>query len=162
MTEYILNLDTEIFLWLNSFHALYWDVFMKMSTSKIIWVPMYVALVIALWRTGGWRTMVVMVVGAVLAVTLADQVTASLLRPMFERLVSCRQHFRSCQSYVAILLSLEIHIVYNHVGVAQLLFEALFRCALSGRPYCRNISRLYMRRRSVPGGISRYELLERV
>ncbi len=86
MTEYILNLDTEIFLWLNSFHALYWDVFMKMSTSKIIWVPMYVALVIALWRTGGWRTMVVMVVGAVLAVTLADQVTASLLRPMFERL----------------------------------------------------------------------------
>lgn len=86
MSEYIINLDTEIFLWLNSFHAAYWDIFMKMATSKIIWIPMYLALVIALWRTGGWRTMVVMVVMSVIAVALADQVTASLLRPIFERL----------------------------------------------------------------------------
>ena len=85
MSEYFINLDTDIFLWLNSSHAPFWDIFMKMASGKIIWIPMYLALVYALWRAYGWKTALITVIGAALAVTLADQATASLLRPIFSR-----------------------------------------------------------------------------
>lgn len=86
MSEYLINLDSEIFLWLNSFHALYWDVAMKMLTSKIIWVIMYISLLIAMYKNFGFASTVVMTIMIVLAIAAADQLTASVLRPMFERL----------------------------------------------------------------------------
>ncbi|MDE6400721.1 MAG: phosphatase PAP2 family protein [Muribaculaceae bacterium] len=86
MNEFIINLDTEIFLWINSFHSAYWDVVMKMASGKLIWAPMYLALLYALWRTYGSKIAIVFTITAVLSVTLADQVSASIIRPMFERL----------------------------------------------------------------------------
>ena len=86
MSDFIIQLDTNIFLWLNSFHHIFWDIFMKMATGKLIWIGMYAAILFAIWRAYGWRTLVIMAVASALTVTLADQLTASLLRPMFERL----------------------------------------------------------------------------
>lgn len=86
MIDNLIDLDTSVFLWVNSSHALFWDIVMKMASGKIIWVGLYAALIYALWRAYGWRVMLVAVLAAGLAVTLADQVTASLLRPYFERL----------------------------------------------------------------------------
>lgn len=86
MNEYILNLDTEIFLWLNSQHTPYWDIVMKMVTGKAMWVGVYAALLFALWRTYGWKSMMLMSIVAVIVVVAADQLTASILRPLFERL----------------------------------------------------------------------------
>lgn len=86
MIDYLISIDTDIFLWLNSHHAPYWDVVMKMSSGKLIWVPMYVALLFAYCRSYGWRSALLAVVLTVLAVTAADQITASVIRPFFERL----------------------------------------------------------------------------
>lgn len=86
MIDYLITIDTEIFLWLNSHHTPYWDVVMKMSSGKLIWVPMYVALLFAYCRSYGWRSALLAVVLTVLAVTAADQITASVIRPFFERL----------------------------------------------------------------------------
>ena len=47
MIDYLIQLDTSVFLWLNSQHNLFWDVVMKMASGKIIWVGMYLALVFA-------------------------------------------------------------------------------------------------------------------
>lgn len=86
MGEQIINFDTDIFLWLNSFHAPFWDYFMKTVSSRFIWIGMYLALVIALWKAYGWKAMLVVLIMTVLAVTCSDQLTASLLRPYFQRL----------------------------------------------------------------------------
>lgn len=86
MIDNLLTLDAEIFLWFNSRHAPYWDIVMKLASSKLIWVPMYVALLIAYCRAYGWRSMLVAVVLTALAVTFADQISASVIRPYFERL----------------------------------------------------------------------------
>lgn len=86
MIDYLIELDTGAFLWLNSSHASFWDVFMKMASGKIIWIGLYMALIYAIWRAYGWRTMLVMVLAAGLTVAIADQISASLLRPIFERL----------------------------------------------------------------------------
>lgn len=86
MNDFVISLDTEIFLFLNSFHSLYWDRVMQMISGKFTWSIMYLALIYSLWRSFGWKTMVIMCLMIILTVTLADQVSASLLRPYFERL----------------------------------------------------------------------------
>lgn len=86
MIEYVINLDGDVFLWLNSFHNLFWDVFMKIATGRIIWGFFYLAIIIALFRAYGWKTALLMILFSCVAVACADQITASLLRPYFERL----------------------------------------------------------------------------
>lgn len=86
MIDYLITIDTDIFLWLNSHHNSYWDVVMKLATGKLIWVPMYVALLIAFCRAYGWKSAFLAVMLTVLAVTAADQITASVIRPFAERL----------------------------------------------------------------------------
>ena len=86
MGEYLINLDTEIFLWFNSRNNLFWDIAMKMATGKLIWIGLYLSLVYAMYKAYGWKTTLVMTVMSGLAVTAADQMTASVLRPIFERL----------------------------------------------------------------------------
>ncbi len=86
MIDYLISIDTDIFLWLNSHHNSYWDVVMKLATGKWIWVPMYAALLIAFCRAYGWKSALLAVVLTALAVTAADQITASVIRPIVERL----------------------------------------------------------------------------
>lgn len=85
MNEFIINLDTDIFLWINSFNSPYWDIVMKMASGKLVWAVMYATLILSIWRTYGFRAMLLFTILAALAVTIADQVSASLLRPIFER-----------------------------------------------------------------------------
>ena len=86
MIDYLIQLDTNVFLWLNSQHNLFWDVVMKMASGKIIWAGFYLALAFALWRAYGWRAALAGVLASALCVLVADQFTASLLRPYFARL----------------------------------------------------------------------------
>lgn len=86
MIDYLIQTDTDVFLWLNSMHNLFWDIVMKMASGKIIWGALYLALVYALWRAYGWRVAIVTLISAALCVLVADQITASLMRPYFARL----------------------------------------------------------------------------
>lgn len=85
MIQEIINLDTEIFLFINSIHNSYWDVVMKMITGRVVWGVFYISIIYAIYRTFGWKTAIVMWLMSILCVLLADQITASLLRPYFER-----------------------------------------------------------------------------
>lgn len=84
--DYIIGLDTDLFLWLNSSHAPFWDFFMKVLTGKLIWIGLYLSILYALWRAYGLKVMVTVLLGCMLAVLLADQFTASMLRPWVGRL----------------------------------------------------------------------------
>lgn len=59
---------------------------MYASTGKWIWVPFYISLLVAIYLAYGWRTMLLMGVMTTLAITLSDQVCASLIRPLVERM----------------------------------------------------------------------------
>lgn len=86
MNEFVLNLDQEIFLFINSFHSPYWDIVMKMASGKLVWGLLYFSLLFSIWRMFGWRALILFSVMTAVAVSCADQVSASLIRPMFERL----------------------------------------------------------------------------
>lgn len=80
------QLDNSLFLLLNGIHTPFFDTFMSVFTGKWVWVPMYAAILCAMIRAYPWRVVVSMTLAVALAITLADQTCASLLRPAFERL----------------------------------------------------------------------------
>lgn len=86
MIEYLQQLDTDLFLFLNSMHCGVMDRFMSLFTGRFIWIPMYATLLYVITRRFRARRAVVMVLGIVLAIVLADQLCATVLRPIFERL----------------------------------------------------------------------------
>lgn len=86
MSDFLIDLDTSVFLWLNSFYHPFWDVFMLMASGRLTWIGLYVALLLAIWRAYDWRTLIVITLAAAITVALADQITASVFRPYVERL----------------------------------------------------------------------------
>lgn len=86
MIDYLINLDSEALLWLNSFHTQYLDRFMMLFTGRFVWIPMYATLLYVFSRMFNPRQVLILVIGIALAITLSDQTVASLLRPIFQRL----------------------------------------------------------------------------
>ena len=84
--DFLIGIDTDIFLWINSFHSGFWDYFMREATDKFIWIAFYVSIIFALWKRFGVKTMIIIVVGCILAVLITDQLTATIMRPWFGRL----------------------------------------------------------------------------
>lgn len=89
MIETLTGIDSQILLWVNGQHNEYWDTVMYFATRRVIWYPLYVAMLYAIYLCYGWRTMVTAFVMAFLAVLLADQVCASVIRPYVGRLRPC-------------------------------------------------------------------------
>lgn len=86
MIDWLNTIDTQVFLALNGLHAPYFDVFIKLFTGKWIWVPMYAAVLFAVVRNYRWRQTLAVLVCVALAITIADQVCATLIRPEVCRL----------------------------------------------------------------------------
>ena len=86
MLEQLLALDAEALLWLNSFHTPLLDRFMMLFTGRFTWIAMYASLLYVLIRAYDTKRVIIFVVGIALAITLSDQIVATLLRPIFQRL----------------------------------------------------------------------------
>lgn len=86
MLEFLVDIDTEIFLWLNSHHSPFWDIFMYVSSGKALWIPLYLSIVFAIYAVYGWRATLIMVAVCGISVAVVDQVGAGLLRPLIERM----------------------------------------------------------------------------
>ena len=70
MGNLIIELDTDIFLWVNSWHSLFWDRFMWVTSGKVIWVPFYASILYAIYLSYGLRTTLLMLLMTVLAVVM--------------------------------------------------------------------------------------------
>lgn len=78
--------DTSITLAINGFHCGYLDNFMMMYSGKFIWIPLYVSLVVIMYRNFPKKAVTYCLLFAVLLIALCDQTSSSILRPMFDRL----------------------------------------------------------------------------
>ena len=84
--DFLINLDTGIFLFFNGMHCSFADRFMQLISERFIWVPMYAALLFVIVRNYGWRKALFIVIGTALAITAADQLCATFIRPAVHRL----------------------------------------------------------------------------
>lgn len=114
MLETLQSIDSEVFLALNGLHADWLDGIMKGISGKWIWVPFYVVLLVLVWRrnnsryaSAGLRRTLLCLVCIALAITLADQICASVLRPIF-----CRPRPANADSPIHEL----VHVVNNYRG----------------------------------------------
>lgn len=83
---WVTDLDTQLFLFLNGLHNPFGDSFMYLFTGKIIWVPMYLTVLIVLFRQFHWKVALCYTLGIVLTIVLTDQCCGTLIRPVVERL----------------------------------------------------------------------------
>jgi len=84
------HLDQQLFLFLNSLHSSFWDTVMHAISGRVIWVPLYLAILLYLsFRYK--RKFLIIIPFIILAVTLADQVSVQLFKNIFLRLRPCHE-----------------------------------------------------------------------
>ena len=77
--------DAGIFSTLNGFHAYYFDSFMYLVTKIATWIPMILMLLYLLFIKKGWRKAIAIVLAIGLVILTADQVSASIIKPLVAR-----------------------------------------------------------------------------
>lgn len=86
MVERMLPIERDAFLWLNESHNIFWDSFMWIYSGKLVWIPLViVALGVFIYKVP-WKKSLLMIFCFVLLATLCDQLSAGLIKPIFERL----------------------------------------------------------------------------
>jgi undecaprenyl-diphosphatase len=84
------HLDQQLFLFLNSINSPFWDNVMHALSGKVIWAPLYLAILIYL-RKNYKRKFVVILLFIIIAVTMADQFSVQLFKNIFHRLRPCHE-----------------------------------------------------------------------
>ena len=105
MLDFLNQLDTNLFLFLNGLHSDFMDPIMCWISGKTTWWPIYLALLSFLTWKRKWQ-MIPLVVFIALSVTVTDQTSVHLFKEVFERLRPC--HETELQGLV--------HIVNNKCG----------------------------------------------
>lgn len=105
MLEYLVELDKELFLFLNDFHSPVLDPIMLFITDKLVWLPLYLYLGYLIFKDYGREGWLVLL-GITLTIIVADQVTSTFMKPYFARLRP--SHEPSFESLV--------HVVDNYRG----------------------------------------------
>lgn len=82
----LVEVDSQWLLAINGWRAEWADCFMYAFSGKWIWVPMYVAIFYVIVRNLSWKLALGCVVTVTLTIVFADQVGATLIRPLVCRL----------------------------------------------------------------------------
>jgi undecaprenyl-diphosphatase len=86
MLSVLIHIDTELMLWLNSFHSSFWDVFMYIVSDKWTWLPMYAVIVYVLLRKYGFKLIFLWIcLMFFFAILFSDQLCGGFIRSYFER-----------------------------------------------------------------------------
>lgn len=83
------RLDQQFFLFLNSLNSPFWDQIMHILTGKIIWVPLYLAILIYLGIKYK-RKFLIILLFIILAATMADQISV-FIKNAVERPRPCHE-----------------------------------------------------------------------
>lgn len=86
MIQYLSQIDTDLFLWLNGFHSTFWDYFMTIYSSRFVWVPFYASFVYVMFRNFPWKVNVTCLIVITLIILICDQTASGLLKPMVMRM----------------------------------------------------------------------------
>ncbi len=88
--EQLVELDRELFLFLNNLGNPAWDDFWNFITNKFASIPFYALLVFFLYRALGWKKTLLCLVLIAAVITSTDQLS-NLFKHFFERPRPCRQ-----------------------------------------------------------------------
>lgn len=84
--QYIAHIDTDVFLFLNGLHNTFWDYFMYIYSSKIVWIPFYASFLYVMLRNFPKKVNFVCIIVITLIILICDQTASGLLKPMIQRM----------------------------------------------------------------------------
>lgn len=84
--EALQQFDAGIFTTINGWHAFYFDNFMALVTVVATWLPMILMLLFMIYKKKGWRKMLAVLLAVAVVILIADQVSASIIKPAVARL----------------------------------------------------------------------------
>ena len=88
--DWLLRLDTRLFLAINGWHNETWDGIMWWISGKITWWPFYLLLLAFMaWKKRG--QVLPMLIFIVLVIVMTDQTSVHLFKNVFERLRPCHE-----------------------------------------------------------------------
>jgi undecaprenyl-diphosphatase len=85
LLQQLMDWDRRLLVWLNSFHADWLDPVMYWTSQTLFWLPLYLfllGLIIKDFKKEWW----IPFIGIAVTILLADQITATLMKPYFARL----------------------------------------------------------------------------
>ena len=88
--EQLVELDQELFLFLNNLGTPAWDNFWNILTHKWTSIPLYIVLIYLLYKRLGTKGAIITVLLVAGMITITDQL-ANVFKDGFERLRPCRQ-----------------------------------------------------------------------
>jgi undecaprenyl-diphosphatase len=88
--DWLLDLDTRLFLAINGWHSTGWDGIMWWISGKVTWWPFYLIVLIYLGVTRKWE-LIAMVLILAATITLTDQTSVHLFKNVFQRLRPCHE-----------------------------------------------------------------------
>ncbi|MDT0651526.1 phosphatase PAP2 family protein [Autumnicola edwardsiae] len=86
----LIELDQELFLFLNNLGSPAWDGFWRAISDKFVGIPLYAVLLYLIFKNFGWKGTLASMVVIALLITATDQL-ANVFKDGFERLRPCRQ-----------------------------------------------------------------------
>ena len=81
----IINLDKEVFLFLNGLHSSFFDVVMPLMTGTYFWIPLYLFLTVIIIKKYK-KDSIWILVGVIVTIVLCDRITTGFMKPFFARL----------------------------------------------------------------------------
>lgn len=84
----LINIDKQLFLFLNGFHSPFFDDVFYFITDRFSWVPFYLFLTILLFFKYKWKGFVFLPFVA-MVILLSDQISVQLFKEVFMRLRPC-------------------------------------------------------------------------
>jgi undecaprenyl-diphosphatase len=85
MLEKLLHYERGAFFLLNGSDSIYWDHFMWLFSSKQVWYPLVLFILIVLCFKKNWKEVVFVLLSIVLVITFCDQFSSHFCKPFFAR-----------------------------------------------------------------------------
>ena len=86
MLEYLMNLDRDVFLYLNNLGSEQWDGFWLFITKQLNWIAIFLIILYLVLKNYGWRHAVLIILMISLLILITDQTTNHLFKYRFTRL----------------------------------------------------------------------------
>jgi len=85
MTEYLLQADRALTLWLNGSDSLFLDRVAWVATSTVVWVPLALVLLYVVIRNNDLQGVFLTILSVACCILIADQVASTVFKPLVAR-----------------------------------------------------------------------------
>ena len=85
MLEFFKSIDQSVFLFLNNLHADWLDPYVFSLTNAIMWLPLFLIVIGAIINHYRWQSVTILLL-LIVVIVLADQTSASIIKPLVGRL----------------------------------------------------------------------------